>query len=57
MAGYVPAIHAFAMKKDVDARHKARHDVAASVLHVQRRENETLLSSVFTSCLPFADRI
>jgi len=27
MAGLVPAIHAFLMKEDVDARHKAGHDV------------------------------
>jgi hypothetical protein len=26
MAGLVPAIHAFAAKEDVDARHKAGHD-------------------------------
>jgi hypothetical protein len=26
MAGLVPAIHAFAAHKDVDARHKAGHD-------------------------------
>jgi hypothetical protein len=26
MAGLVPAIHALATKKDVDARHKAGHD-------------------------------
>jgi hypothetical protein len=26
MAGLVPAIHAFAPPKDVDARHKAGHD-------------------------------
>jgi hypothetical protein len=26
MAGLVPAIHVFAAKKDVDARHKAGHD-------------------------------
>jgi hypothetical protein len=27
MAGPVPAIHVFAIKQDVDARHKAGHDV------------------------------
>jgi hypothetical protein len=27
MAGLVPAIHAFGEKQDVDARHKAGHDV------------------------------
>jgi hypothetical protein len=27
MAGLVPAIHALATKEDVDARHKAGHDV------------------------------
>ena len=26
MAGLVPAIHAFFLTKDVDARHKAGHD-------------------------------
>ena len=26
MAGLVPAIHAFNLQKDVDARHKAGHD-------------------------------
>jgi hypothetical protein len=26
MAGLVPAIHVFATKQDVDARHKAGHD-------------------------------
>jgi hypothetical protein len=26
MTGLVPAIHAFSMRKDVDARHKAGHD-------------------------------
>jgi hypothetical protein len=26
MAGLVPAIHVFAKKEDVDARHKAGHD-------------------------------
>jgi hypothetical protein len=26
MAGLVPAIHVLALKKDVDARHKAGHD-------------------------------
>jgi hypothetical protein len=26
MAGLVPAIHVLPFKKDVDARHKARHD-------------------------------
>ena len=26
MAGLVPAIHALAVKQDVDARHKAGHD-------------------------------
>jgi hypothetical protein len=26
MAGLVPAIHDFAIKQDVDARHKAGHD-------------------------------
>jgi hypothetical protein len=26
MAGLVPAIHVFAPRKDVDARHKAGHD-------------------------------
>jgi hypothetical protein len=26
MAGLVPAIHVLAVKKDVDARHKAGHD-------------------------------
>jgi hypothetical protein len=28
MAGLVPAIYAFLAKQDVDARHKAGHDVA-----------------------------
>ena len=27
MAGLVPAIHAFLLRQDVDARHKAGHDV------------------------------
>jgi hypothetical protein len=26
MAGFVPAIHAFASRQDVDTRHKAGHD-------------------------------
>jgi hypothetical protein len=31
MAGLVPAIHALATKKGVDARHKAGHDVEGAV--------------------------
>src|SRR5580692_13194336 len=32
MAGRVPAIHVFAAKKDVDARHRAGHDEVKSML-------------------------
>jgi len=32
MAGLVPAIHALLRSQDVDARHKAGHDVATVVL-------------------------
>jgi hypothetical protein len=36
MAGPVPAIHAFNLRKDVDARHKAGHDKQRVILPVLR---------------------
>jgi hypothetical protein len=32
MAGLVPAIHALAAKKDVDARHEAGHDKTKKIM-------------------------
>jgi hypothetical protein len=36
MAGLVPAIHAFNLGQDVDARHKAGHDKQRGILPVLR---------------------
>ncbi len=36
MAGPVPAIHAFNLRKDVDARHKAGHDEQSIIWPVLR---------------------
>ncbi len=38
MAGLVPAIHAFDLRQDVDARHKAGHDDRVSLPAAAKRK-------------------
>ena len=53
MAGLVPAIHAFLCSQDVDARHKAGHDVDG----LARNNRDYGISRLTVTVLPISNDI
>ncbi len=57
MAGLVPAIHAFNLRKDVDARHKAGHDKQSVPSGRSEAEGSPLTHCETLDCHPRAGGI